>query len=436
MLRLQTARPLILLVCCVAQASGSVRAQAAPPPTKQDRQLRFVVYLSRHGVRSPTATPSTYNIYSTAPWPGWNVPPGYLTAHGYDLMKKFGAYDRLEFASQGLLSANGCQHAGAVTFYADSDQRTRETGKALAEGLYPGCSIPVRALPEGVQDPLFHSTAVGADASLSAVAISGRIGGDSNNLTAAYRPQLIALDQILATCGAKSSAQTSRTSLLDIPATLSANKNHLAELRGPLNTASTLSEILLLEYTQGMDAADVGWGCVDGEKLRYLMQLHVAAEDYTARTPEIAQAQGSKLLDQIRVSMQQAVTGKPVPGAISKPSDHVFFLVGHDTNLANIAGILNINWIADGRRDDTPPGAALVFELWMNRKDGTYSVRTYFTTQKLEQMRSASELTIENPPERVPVFLPGCSREDFSCAWPDFERAIHDLIDPRQVETR
>ena len=33
--------------------------------------------------------------------------------------------------------------------------------------------------------------------------------------------------------------------------------------------------------------------------------------------------------------------------------DRALFLIGHDTNLSNIAGLLNLTWIFDGRRDDT-----------------------------------------------------------------------------------
>ena len=61
-------------------------------------------------------------------------------------MELFGTYDRIELAKEGLLSESGCKDASNVTFYADSDQRTQETGKALAAGLFPGCSIPVQSL--------------------------------------------------------------------------------------------------------------------------------------------------------------------------------------------------------------------------------------------------------------------------------------------------
>lgn len=84
------------------------------------------------------------------------------------------------------------------------------------------------------------------------------------------------------------------------------------------------------------------------------------------------------------------------------------------------AGALGLHWIADGRADDTPPGGALVFELWQSA-DGKNSVRVYYTTQTLEQMHTATVLTGTNPPVRVPVFVPGCSRAGFSCSLEKFE---------------
>jgi 4-phytase/acid phosphatase len=407
-------------------------AQAPATGTRADSgQLRFVIYLSRHGVRSPTGSSAQYNSYSAAPWPSWSVPPGYLTAHGYQLMQIFGAYDRLQLSGEGLLSATGCDDAAHVTIYTDSDQRTRETGRALAEGMFPGCPPPVKGLPQGTNDEIFHTRdvkATTADSGLAAASISGGIGGDPDNIAAAYRSQLTELDTILGKCGAAGNTNSERQSLLDIPATLApASSGHHVELRGPMSIASTLSEILLLEYTEGMDAANVGWGCVNGDNLRTLMELHTAAAEFSQRPRPIARSQASSLLHQILLSLSQAATDKPQPGAVSRVSDRALFLIGHDTNIASIAGLLDLHWIADGRRDDTPPGGALVFELWQPAVGSEDFVRVYYTTQTLEQMRFATVLTSQNPPVRVPVFIPACSRADFSCCVPDFARALRNL---------
>jgi 4-phytase/acid phosphatase len=346
-------------------------------------------------------------------------------------MQIFGAYDRLQLSGEGLLSVSGCEDATRVTFYADSDQRTRETGKALAAGLFPGCAPGVKGLPEGTLHALFHpleAHTASVDPALAVAAISGRIGGNPNNPTEVYRAQLAELDRILGHCGDPATPTAKRQSILEIPARLTpGTEDHLADLRGPLSTASTLTESFLLEYTEDMDASNVGWGCVNSTNLGSLLELHTVTSEFSQRPKTIARAQASNLLHQVLLPLSQAAAGKPVVGAISRVNDRALFLIGHDTNIASIAGLLDLDWIADGRCDDTPPGGALVFELWRPAAGSEDFVRVYYTTQTLEQMRSAAVLTRENPPLRVPVFIPACSRADSSCSLLDFERALRTL---------
>ncbi len=152
-------------------------------PANQNADLQLVVVLSRHGVRAPMGQPDLYNQFSAAPWPQWDVPPGYLTAHGYQLMKLFGAWDRIKFSGEGLLAATGCADAAHVTIVADTDQRTRETGKALAEGMLPGCEVPVHSQPDGANDPLFRPS------QSRHCPCRSRPGGRSHCRTHRWRPQ-------------------------------------------------------------------------------------------------------------------------------------------------------------------------------------------------------------------------------------------------------
>ena len=396
-------------------------------PTPDAEQLVYAVYVLRHGVRSPTSDVAQYGRFSSAKWPQWPVPPGYLTTHGYELIKELGAYDREELAAHGLLAPDGCSDADRLSIHADSDQRTRETAKALAEGMFPGCKLAVSSSQEGANDPLFHFPAasvsrVKADAATTAVL--NRIGNDPKSVAAIHRVQLTDLDHVLATCGAATVAQA-RTSIFDVPASVDhGDHDHLVTMRGPLNTASTLSENILLEYVEGMPATDVGWGCVDGTKLRELIDLHTKASDLTQRTPEVAVPQAAALLRVIERSIMQAALGREEPGAEGKPEDKLLVLVGHDTNLNHLAGALGLHWMLDGRRDDTPPGSGLVFELWKNRRLKTYSVRIFYIAQTLEQMRNAVPLTPKDPPQKASVYLPTCGRADHGCDLSSFTHAF------------
>jgi 4-phytase/acid phosphatase len=425
-----------LTLAAVSSLPAQSPASSQSNSTDSTDELKFVVIVTRHGVRSPTGKLDQLNQFSAQPWPQWTVPPGNLTAHGAKLMTLFGAYDRELFAKQGLLSPNGCKDAERVTILADSDQRTRETGNALAAGLFPNCSVPVHALAEGMHDPLFHSLEAGVihpDKFIATAAIAGRIGNNPAGLVEAYRPQLQALEDVLTGCTAGATCAGSpapQKSLFSIPSSIAPGTgDHLVDLKSPLGTAATMAENLLLEYTEGMEENQVGWGRVDLNKLRELMQLHTESSDLERRTSYIARAQAANMLSHILDSMRQAVAQKPVAGALGRPVDRLLILVGHDTNLANISGALNLSWLIDGRRDDTPPGGALVFELWQKQGKADYSVRTLYTSQTLEQMRNTTVLSLTAPPERVPVFVPGCGQADASCAWSAFESAIRAGID-------
>ncbi len=447
MARIKSQRWLLLgtlALACMARGDNN----HTPPGNGEPGELKFAIIVTRHGVRSPTGTPAQLNQFSSQPWPNWDVPPGYLTAQGARLMSNFGAYYRAYFAQQGLLPAAGCSAAARVSFFSDSDQRTVETGKSLAAGMFPGCTPRERseqhALAEGVPDPLFHFLSAGsahADHDRAAASIAGRIGEDPAAVTEAYRPQLEELQRILLDCPAASACPEAAHSqgklLLGVNASLDKGSgDHLVELRGPLFTAATISENFLLEYANGLPMEQVGWGRVDLATLKQLLALHTAASDLTRRTPYLATVQASNPLAHILATLQQAVSGKQVPGALGKPGDRAVVITGHDTNLTNIAGMLNLNWLIDGRRDDTPPGGALVFEVRQSPGGGSYQVSVYYTAQTLEQMRNVSPLTLEAPPARANIFIPGCSNpgKTFPCDWKGFEQTVTSAIDPAFVK--
>ncbi len=416
-------------MCAFTLGHLSVEAQAPPSAQDSQDQSRFVLVLTRHGVRSPTWTNQRLDEYAKQPWPQWPVAPGVLTPHGRQLMAFFGGYYRAWFAERKLLSSEGCADVAQVYIWADTDERTRETGAGIADGMMPGCHAEVHALEGNAQDELFHAIRKpdAAQTQKAFAALAGRIGDHSAALTAAYQQPLDEMQRILFDCKDANCSLAGKKRLLALEASVAPGSgDHLAELKGPLTTAATFAENLQLEYLEGMPDAEVGWGRVNGAQVESLMALHSAASDLVQRTPSIAQMQASHLLDAIVRTMQQAEAGKSVDGAIGPPGERVVFLVGHDTNIANVAALLDAHWLIDGyQRDDAAPGGALVFELW-RRPGKSDAVKVSYRVQTPDQMRRTLPLSLSAPPASAEVFLSGCSLPEAGapCTWADFQTTI------------
>ena len=98
-----------LLTARLARVAAFVAFVAAWPAVAGPLELKYVVIVSRHGVRSPTWDRERLNEYSSQPWPDWGVAPGELTPHGRDLIKILGSYYREWLTGAGLLQRRWMQ---------------------------------------------------------------------------------------------------------------------------------------------------------------------------------------------------------------------------------------------------------------------------------------------------------------------------------------
>jgi 4-phytase/acid phosphatase len=106
-------------------------------------------------------------------------------------------------------------------------------------------------------------------------------------------------------------------------------------------------------------------------------------------------------------------------------------LVGHDTNISNIGGMLGMHWaLPSYLADQTPPAGALHFELLRDRDSGSYAVRVSYIAQTLDQMRHAVQLDRSRPPEQTTATIEGCpTKVGETCAWPTFDALASKAID-------
>ena len=406
--RTRAALGAIALALVLGAAAPSIGSSddSPPPGLKIDR----VVLLMRHGVRPPTKAPPMPAGVAVEPWPTWPVAPGWLTPHGTVAVSRLGAWDGARFRRVGVLPASGCPGASAVTVVSDSDQRTIATADAWLAALAPGCSIPNRHRPQGEPDPIFSSIEQGqgdydpvkADAAVAEAAGPGGIAA----VEARARPLLTRLDAIL--CGtARAGCGVSHKPSGFRPA--AAGKR--PKLDGALDAASTAAQILLLEYADGKPMGEVGWGRATARDVEAPSAFHALEFRLVARPPYIAAAN----LAGIAPILREGLTGQAAVTLVS----------GHDTNVANLAGLLGLHWQVPGiAADDPAPGGAIVLERLRDAKGGLY-VRALYRAQTLEQIRGAIPLGASAPYRKL-LPIAGCNARGVSglCTLAEFEAKL------------
>jgi 4-phytase / acid phosphatase len=429
---IRQSRWLVILILLLATLTVS-RAQRA------DSELKFALIFSRHGVRSPTKPNNEYAQYATQEWPVWPVPPGDLTPNGKKLMTLLGAYYREYFTQEGLLTRISVKDARYMYFYADNAERTLMSAEGLAIGLLEK-PVTIHAMEDGAIDPLFNPVEAqvdNPDRALAVAALNGRIGNDPAALGAAYSGQLCLLENILLepSDDCVFVLPPGKVLVKDLPISIGpGGEDSLVTFSGSIPTASTLAEIFILQYCEGFE--EVGWRKLNPDLISRIAQLHTRDFDLKNRTPYIAQVQGSNLASHILATLTQAAQRRPVRGAIGCASDSLVVLVGHDDDIASLAGLLRFDWLLPGYQpNDTPPGGAMIFELRKGKRDRLHYVRVYYVCQTLDQMREMTPVSLDVPPAVAPIFIPNgsSSTPGYDCKLSVFEKLVRRAIDPRFV---
>jgi 4-phytase/acid phosphatase len=374
--------------------------------------------------------------FAAESWPSWETAPGIQTPTGDHLVSLMGDYYRERFTAAGLLTGDAATDAPLVFIRADNDQRTIQTGRLIGKGLVPAAMLEIHAMPEGTPDGLFQpfKANIGRpDPLMASSAILGRIGGNPRNLDKAYAPQFAELDRVLWGAGSPQTIE----SVAGATAIEPGRKNYLVQVSGSLLAAEQCIDSLLLEYSDGKPDKDVGWGRVGEKEMTSLLTLHELFFDLVDRSFYPAQVGASNLASHIVDTLEQAAGSDPVPGAIGPPGERVVVIAGHDSNIAEIGGLFGLNWCISGTQmNPMLPAGALLFELWKGTgaKD-PYYVRLSYVTQDLAQLRSAAALSLDSPPARAPIYIPGCSgpAPTFDAPLPAFIRQARKVIAPAFV---
>lgn len=393
---------------CAACAAASLlygSAAASAAPAKGEMTVERVVMLMRHGVRPSTKFPATPVGTTKDEWPTWNTPAGDLTDHGADGIRRLADYDRILFASAGLLPASGCAVPGTISAWASGSSRAIKTGKAFLGALQPGCNVElVHPADEDAEDQ-FHPTsaesAIDGDKALAASQAQFPKGG-LPAVIAARRADFAGLQRIVGVPVASAS-------------TLTATPGDKPDMKGGLSFGSTAGQTLLLEYLEGMPMSQVGWGRASKADIRAILRFHPVKFQYETRPAYVAQ----RLAAPIITRMIDALSGT---------GGKVTLLFGHDTNIAALGGFYDLHWtMADYPRDDIAPGGAIGFEL-LRDKAGHRFVRAFQQAQTMDQLRALTPLTLTAKPSRSYLEIPGCGSAKTACTLETFEKITRERL--------
>lgn len=441
---------LIMTICSLTVTAG---CGSSSTQGSSDTELLSVVAISRHGIRSPTSTADSLNQYTSRSqgfpiWPPHLEPPdvplpaGDLTDFGQQNAARLGSWYRDFYAAQGILPPRGsCPAPGTVFIYADNIERTLHTAQGYLEGMFlseatPDCGIEVdhTKLPF---DPYIVTAIIPGliDRATDQEVFNAKIGGVNGTLLqSTYAAQLQMLQTVTG---------TGTTPILTLPTTQT-TAGPVQFAPGTLfDVADTLTETFELEYAQGMPDTDcqstpgaqcVGWGAIPPGGLYDMTKLHVMNMELYCGLPSFAQVTSTNLMWQVVGTMDQTLSGVKNP-AMFAPKDNKFSLyVAHDENIMAIAAFLGgLTWKAEGfLKNDPGPAGALVFELHRVKWSGQLIVRGYYVIASLDQMRNGTTLTLDTPPQRIPLRIPACGNR-YDCPYDQFKSYITSHVSQESI---
>jgi len=421
---------------------------AAQP--SDDTLLKQVIIFGRHAVRTPASTNAALFNFSVQQFPNFldasGVPitgTSVITPNGATDETLLGGYFRLWLTQEGILTGNDTADANFVYLRADDLPLITDTAQAFAVGLLPAATVTLNAYTPPANDPLFVPVAAGVallDYDMAVAAVNGRLGGNPQSLTSAYAAELALTRSVLFSYSAGQTPPPTPSGKVDVtavPITIAAGNNTLPVSLGGLADVAEAIDPFVMEYTDGLPLAEVGWGQLTAGSIGQIFRLYDLLLNLEYRTTYLARVQSSNLASHIVRSLVQGAIGNPMPGALATPSTKVIALIAANTNIVGLAGLFHLDWLMPSYQPDVAaPSGALVFELRQSQSTGEYIVRTSYVAQTMDQLRNQTALTLDQPPAIAPVFIPGCSGANatFDCPLGKFVGVASQLIDPHSAD--
>ena len=387
-----------IIVAAALLAALSVKAQTKRTDDFHAKyQLKEVVVMSRHNIRSPlTSGGAAYMRVTPHEWFKWTSPSSQLSLRGGVLETEMGQFFRKWVVGEGLLPDNYRPGGDEVLFYANSRQRTFATAKYFSAGFLPFANVEItHKLAEDKMDPMFtpRFTKMNDAYRQQVLGEIQALHGGPQAWMAAQKPTLDLMEQVLDMAHSPAAQQGDTLHFSFDNTTFKIEKDDEPRMTGGFTLANSVADALVLQCYESESMTAFGheltvaqWRAICGVKEVYdglLFTTHAAAVNLA-----------HPLVSRIREELNR--------------SDRKFmFLCGHDSNLASIGAALRFNYpeTENALELHTPIGSKLVFEKWSDGSEDYVAINLVFAS--VWQLQGRTLLSPDEPPMVLPVTVEG-----------------------------
>lgn len=389
---------------------GMAEAQAQRSKEFKDKyQLKEVVVLSRHNIRSPLSdSKSDLGRMTPHKWTDWSAGKSELTSRGGALETMMGQYFRKWLVDAGMFPENYVPTADDLNVIANSMQRCIATAQYFSSGFMPvgGVKVNHRYTPSKM-DPLFNPqlTKVSPEFVAEAMRQINAMGGEKGivGINEAIAPDYALMTEVL-------DVKDSPMAKSNDPK-LKALDNYNTEIvlekwaepsmkpGSALKELNSASDAFILQYYEEPDTLKAAFGHnltrKDWECLAHVKDVY---QDVLFTAPIVAVNVSHPLIQYMYDELRS-------------PDRKFTFLVGHDSNLSSVATALGVEEyeLPDAIEKKTPIGSKLVVEKFVG-PDGEEYADLNLVYQTVDQLRDMELLDLDNPPQVYQLSLKGMTK--------------------------
>ena len=386
-----------MLAAILFSCGISVQAQTKRPDDFRAKyQLKEVVVMSRHNIRSPlTSGGAAHTRVTPHQWFAWTSPSSQLSLRGGVLETEMGQFFRKWLVGEGLLPDNYRPEGSEVLFYANSRQRTFATAKYFSAGFLPFANVEIQhKYFEDKMDPVFTPkfTKMNATYRQQILDEMQTIHGGPLAWMQSVQPTLTMMEDILDMAHSPA-AKNDTTHFRYDDTQFVLEKGDEPKMKGGYKLANSVADALVLQCYESESMTAFGHQLTE-KQWRDICAVKEVYDALLFTTHSAAVNLAYPLVSRIREELHHI--GRKFT-----------FLCGHDSNLASIGAALKLRYPETEQALElhTPIGSKLVFE---KLSDGTEEyVAINLVYQRVGQLQNRTLLSTDEPPMVKPVTIDG-----------------------------